>query len=431
MHKYLFAPLIAAGSFLVAFSAQPVLAAEFPKDPDWTTVLTTGQDVGGIDVGKMEGLTGDDNGVFYVADRGELDGGADPDNLDTCHVWRINTNTDTVDLVGQIALDPCRPSGLTFDANGDLFITTSVGDGFIYKLTPDDVSPMAGSALGSVYVTNVPGANGVAFVGDVLYVTDGTKNLGRVWRIGPGGGDCDPGSLDNCVELFRIQPRRNGTDLGGEVDINEDGVGSVRFTVPRFDVCFPGDNADTDTNCLNRQRDKQDIVANGIAFTPNGKTAYVSDTARGAIWAAKLKSNGDLVSEKGCNPTFHENVLCMDSLYVAHPLLEGADGIALLDNGTILVSVNERNAIVAIAPNKTVTDAFQNEADADLLRNGNDSDQKPLEFPTSPFISGKTFCTTNADSGRRDNNPSGAGVGSKVNCIVEDVKPGGLSLPVQ
>ncbi len=420
MHKYLFAPLFAAAGFLLAFSAQPVLAAEFPKDPDWTTVLTTGQDVGGIDVGQMEGLTGDDNGVFYVADRGELDGGADPDNLDTCHVWRINTNTDTVDLVGQIALDPCRPSGLTFDANGDLFITTSVGDGFIYKLTPDDEFPTSGDALGSEYASGVPGANGVAFVGDVLYVTDGTKNRGRVWKIESEGADCE--AETDCVELFRIQPRRNGTDLGGEVITTDqpDGVGSVRYTVPRHDTGAPDGS------------DRQDIVANGIAFTPNGKTAYVADTARGAIWAAKLKSNGDLVSEKGCNPTFRVNVLCMDSLYVAHPLLEGADGIALLDNGTILVSVNERNAIVAIAPDKTVTDAFQNEADeTTLLRNGDDSDEKPLEFPTSPFISGKTFCTTNADSKRRDNNPSGAGVGSKVNCIVEDVKPGGLSLPVQ
>ena len=52
------------------------------------------------------------------------------------------------------------------------------------------------------------------------------------------------------------------------------------------------------------------------------------------------------------------NTLCMDSLYIAHPLLEGVDGIILLTDGTILASVNERNAIVAVAPDKNVEDVF-------------------------------------------------------------------------
>jgi len=161
---------------------------------------------------------------------------------------------------------------------------------------------------------------------------------------------------------------------------------------------------------------------------------FIADTSRGAIWDAELDSNGNLKSKTGCAPTFNEKALCMDSLYVAHPLLEGIDGIALLSNGTILASVNERNAIVAVSPDGKVTDAFQNPADAvTLLRNGDPSADppRPLEFPTSPFVSGRTFCATGADSPRRDNNPNGPGEGAKVICLDQDLQVPGLPLPVQ
>jgi hypothetical protein len=142
------------------------------------TVLKAGDNVGGVTVGAMEGLTGDNNGNFYLADRG-ADGAADPTNSDTCHVWRINANTSDVDLVGQITADPCRSSGLTFDRHGDLFITTAEGGGIIYRLTPNATSPTSPSATGSVFVTGVPGANRVAFDRhDNLCVSDGTANQG-------------------------------------------------------------------------------------------------------------------------------------------------------------------------------------------------------------------------------------------------------------
>lgn len=52
-------------------------------------------------------------------------------------------------------------------------------------------------------------------------------------------------------------------------------MGSVRFTVPRFDVCFP--DATTDTDCLAAQNDRQDIVANGIALSADGKYLLVAE----------------------------------------------------------------------------------------------------------------------------------------------------------
>jgi sugar lactone lactonase YvrE len=393
-----------AAAVCVSLMAAPA-RAEFPND--WFTVLSG--------VGAIEGLTGDDFGKFYVADR----------EANTCTIWEIDTSpgldAPVVDDVGAVNQPGCTPSGLAFGPDGALYITTAGGGGFIYRQELGDFTPAEAYAIG------VPGANGVAFAGGDLYVTDGTANQGRVWKITGANADCNPGSLFNCVEFFRIEPRRNGEDLGGNVENTDppdgqpNGVGSARYTVPRH-------NLDDDPT------DRQDIVANGIAFTPNGKTAYVADTARGAIWAAQLNSDGTLKSAQGCDETFHENVLCREALYVAHPLLEGVDGIALLDDGTILASVNERNSIVAIKPNKKVVEEFVNPADGTtLLRNGDPSEDppRPMEFPTSPFVSGQTFCTTGADSPRRDNNPNGPGEGPKVTCLNQDLTPGGLSLPVQ
>jgi sugar lactone lactonase YvrE len=386
--------------------------AQFPNNPTWTTFLKAGDIIGGVAVGAMEGLTGDDNGIFYVADRGP----SDTDNSDTCHVWRINYNTGIVDLVGQIEADPCRPSGLARDSNGDLFITTGEGGGIIYRLTPNATNPTSGGALGSVYATGVPGANGVAFLGIDLFVTDGGQNLGRVWKIASCATLPCP-----AVEFFRIQPMRNSTALGGNVlpTTQPDGVGSERYTVPRHTI-----------SAVNNL-DRQSITANGVAFSADRGFIFVSDTARGAIWRAELKVNGDLKSNTGCDPTFHSNTLCMDSLYIAHPLLEGVDGIILLTDGTILASVNERNAIVAVTPDKNVADVFRNASDGLFLRNGDGSRQRPLEFPTSPFASGNRFCTTNADTPRRDNNPNTSGEGQKVTCLDHNLSGSGLPLPVQ
>jgi sugar lactone lactonase YvrE len=383
--------------------------AQFPNDPTWTTHLIAGEVRDGVTVGVMEGLTGDSNGNFYVADRGA----SDTNHTDTCHVWRINANTGAVDLVGQITADPCRPSGLTFDDAGFLYITTAVGaDNVIYRLLPNAAAPTSLGATGTVVVSGVPGNNGLAFDKQGrLYISDGVTNQGRVWRVTGFPANCVTSS--NCVELFRIQPMRNDDALGGKVMSLAAGVGRQAVTFPGgTPPAFPPQG--------------QDLVANGLAFNQRGDL-YVADTARGAIWKVEFDFLGNVTSKMNCDHTFHIKTLCMENLWIADPRLEGIDGIALDIFGNVWTTANERNAIVIVTSLlKRVIEFFRNEEDMNtLLRNNG-----PMETPTSPFLSGRALCITHSDGGRRDNNPPDAGEGSKVSCMNQQLIIPGLPLPV-
>ena len=92
-------------------------------------------------------------------------------------------------------------------------------------------------------------------------------------------------------------------------------------------------------------------------------------------------------------------------MLVAHPFLEGVDGITLDRAGNIVGAVNERNAIVVVTTSDRTVELFRNPVDpATRLRN-----QGPLEFPTSPVIVGRTLCVTSSDGARRDNFPNTGG----------------------
>jgi hypothetical protein len=190
-----------------------------------------------------------------------------------------------------------------------------------------------------VFATGVPGANGLAFDPDGnLWISDSVTAQGRVWRVGPGGGA--------GVEVFRVQPMANDVNVAGGVG----GVGrDIRSLPPGSIAITPTSRAAADT------LGSQHLVANGLAFTDDGHTLYVADTARGAIWRVQLGRNGELRSPAG----------------------------------------------------------------AGQLRN-----QGPLEFPTSPFLTGRKLCVTQSDGSRRDNFPNTGGeVGpnlperAKISCL--------------
>ncbi|MGB5080422.1 MAG: SMP-30/gluconolactonase/LRE family protein [Burkholderiales bacterium] len=378
----------------------------FPSDASFTTLTVTPL--------AIEGLTGDATGNVYTTGRAAAG--------TPCPVWKVFSGATPPAApipVGSIdnSVGACNPSGITFDRDGNLYVADANRGGVIWKLTPENMNPTV------PFVTGVPGTNGLAFDRDGnLWTGDGTTGQGRVWKITPAG---------VATEMFRIQPMRNGTALGGGVSVvataaePAQGVGRQARTFPHT---ANGGNP-------------QDLVANGLAFDREGDL-FVADTARGAIWKVEFDRHGNIKSRMGCDAAFTGNTLCLDNVFVAHPLLEGTDGIALDRAGNIWNSANERNAIVVVTRQGRVVEVFRNPPNAAGLRNSADDaagNAHILELPTSPFLLGHKFCTANSDGNRRDNFPNSAGevnsggaagTRGKISCMDQDLPIPGLPLPV-
>ena len=426
-------PAVGLCTALLGLVVGPAAAdSPFPKDATFTTFAITPF--------AVEGLTGDAAGNLYTT-------GRQPDTTKKCPVWRFAADGARVSVAFIENSPACNPSGIAFDASGDLHIADAAQGGVVWRVTPDPVgcasddstsAACASVPLATAFVRGVPGTNGLAFDRDGnLFTGDGTTGEGRVWRIARGGGVCEssaPPSYVGCVELFRIQPMANVLPAAPSGVAN---VGRDARTLP------PG--------TINAQRQatntagSQPLVANGVAFDRDGDL-YVADTARGAIWRAQFDRRGALKSPMGCDATFTANTLCLDNVYVAHPYLEGTDGIALDRAGNIWNAANERNAIVVVTKQRDVIEIFRNSARAEAgsagLRNSADAalgNNRILEFPSSPFLQGKRFCTANSDGDRRDNSPRAAGeinagAGSlrgKISCMDQELVIPGLPLPVR
>jgi len=246
-------------------------------------------------------------------------------------------------------------------------------------------------------------------------VSDGGTGQGRVWKVGADGVP---------VEVFRVQPMVNEVNVVNGVG----GVGRDPRGLPPGSVTItPNGRAAADT------AGSQHLVANGLAFDSDG-SLVIADTARGALWRVRFARDGQLRSGTGCDTTFTANTLCLNNIMVEHPYLEGADGIALDRAGNVWVVPNERNALIVVTARGSAVEVFRNAPDATTkLRNGG-----PLEFPTSPFISGHRLCLTQSDGGRRDNFPNSAGeasptgtVRAKISCLDQRLPIPGLPLPVR
>lgn len=348
------------------------------RSATWTTVFQ------GTRAG-IEGLTGDDHGNLYVAERG---GGTNP-----CPVWKIALATGATTEVGFVP-GPCSPSGLAFGRDGRLYITG--GDAPALDQV-DVLTPGAATTAATVFATGVAQANGIAFDKDGnLWATDGNNKQGIVYRVGPTGGAAS--------EVFRVPPMANSIGVGRQ-------NGTLQGTTP--------------TNAAN----PQDIVANGIAFTRNGDIV-IGDTARGALWQVSLDRHGTVASPTGCDATYTADTLCLDDVLVESPYLEGVDGIALDSAGRIWADANERQAIVVVDDHNGITEFFRNPVDATTDRRNNG----PLETPTSPVFLGRTLCTTSSDGNRRDNFPNSGGEVTntgKVSCLDQELDVSGLALPIR
>lgn len=162
--------------------------------------------------------------------------------------------------------------------------------------------------------------------------------------------------------------------------------------------------------------------------------------ARGALWKAEFDHQGALQSLTGCDKIFTANTLCLSNVVVAHPILEGGDGIILDRAENIWVDANERNAIALISKQGGVFEVFRNAVNASGLPSSADpgvGNNHILEFPSSPYLNGAVFCTASFDIDRRDNSPASAGEANgptffgKVSCMDQQAVMPGLPLPVR
>lgn len=375
---------------------------QFPKNPSFTTLITAPY--------ITDSIAADDKGNLYAPTRNV--GLGIP-----CPIYRINLNNPSLVIVGYLPTLPttqCNATGVAFDKAGVLYVGDQ-NSGQVMQLTPNDASPPTATP----FATGVQSANGIAFdVKGNLWIADGLSNQGRVWRVPPTGG---PGELQ-----FRIQPMRNSVALGGLVTTFLDGVGRQIRSYPL------GNSA----NNLGETA----IVANGLAFNQEGDL-IVSDTTRGALWEVKFNKDGTVKSPMNCDTTFDPKTLCMDSLMVADPRLEGADGIALDREGNIWSTIQARNAIVIYSKDGTITEFFRNPANAQLLRNSGNTPEENrhiLEFPTNLFFIGNKLCISQNDTNSRDNSPNSGGevdatsgpLKGKISCLDQALKIPGLPLPV-
>jgi len=400
---------------------------QFPQNATFTTLIKTPR--------ALEGLTGDGRGNLYT-------GGSGTSVPQPCPVWKINLNKPELITVGNIApasgLSTCGFSGIAFNDIGYLFVADGAG-ARIFSFTPNAANP---PTVTTPFASGTPGANGLAFddKGN-LWASDGTTGQGRVWKITGPGANCSSTAAVNCEEVFRIQPMAN------EVNITFDATGTGIGGVGRDIRDLPPGTITVTPNSRNAANTlgSQPIVANGLVFNKKGDLFNI-DTARGALWKVEFDREGKLKSPTGCDTTFAANTLCLSNIFVAHPILEGGDGIALDREENIWVDANERNAVAVVTKQGKVFEIFRNPVNASGLRNSADSavgNRYILEFPTSPFLSGKVLCTSMSDGDRRDNSPRAAGeinAGApqdgptplgKISCMDQELTIPGLPLPIR
>jgi sugar lactone lactonase YvrE len=394
----------------------------FPKNATVTTLITTPR--------LIEGLTGDNHRNLYTAASG----------TPPCAVWQINIHNPSLTPVGFVkpAAGNCELGGIAFNQNGNLFVADGAA-GVIYTFNPSANNPPDAA----IFASGSPGANAIAFdkKGN-LWVSDGVTAQGRVWKITGPGANCTSTPTINCEEVFRIQPLANVVNLVNGVG----GVGrDVRWLPLGTITVTPTSRSAANT------AGSVALVANGLAFDKDGDKLFIADTARGAIWKATFDRDGHLKSKTGCDTTFAPNTLntlCLDNVFVAHPYLAGADGIALDRDENIWVVAVERQAVVVVTKGGKVIEVFRNPVNSPSgigLRNAGDQsvgNNHILESPTSPFLIGKVFCTAQADFGIGDNSPRREGEVNggqpqdgliplaKISCMDQELKIPGLRLPI-
>jgi sugar lactone lactonase YvrE len=248
------------------------------------------------------------------------------------NILRVDPKSPKPVVVGRIEGREIKGKKVGADGGGAAF--NQQGDLFIAAGAFGEVVRISRADLNpskpgraETFATGTPGANGIAFDKQGNLYVSGGR-AGKIYRVGPSGG--------TAKAIAEIEPH---------------------------------------TRKLPDGKNTQPIVENGLAFDAKG-VLHVADSARGAIWKLAIGPDGN-----AGKPT----------LLAQSPLLEGADGIDFDRSGKLWVVVNERNAIVTVAPDGTVQE---------VAKNGSTG---RLEFPAGIVFVGNTAYISNFDTPRRDN----------------------------
>jgi streptogramin lyase len=346
-----------------------------------------------------EGLTVDSaTQTLYTAEA--------PNASGECIVRSITMSgiVSTVGLVPKASGDACAPRGLEFRA-GHLYIADQgVGaSGWVFEMDP-------WTGQSAIFAAGVAGANGIAFDSQGnLWITDSLRGLGRVYKR-----EAVTGLVH---EAFRVPPVGNGTTYGGRLSVpNASGIGRQIVNLP-VGLQAEVRQVANGIAVVERHHDAARVAGEGH---PPLATLYIADTARGAIWAVRLDEDGHLApGQTGCDPTLQDNTLCEDAVLVAHPRLEGADGMVADEDGTLWVAANSRQAIARVDRRGRVTEFFRNPFNSQLLRSSADTadgNTRILEYPSNPVIvrgtggrHSRMLCVTSIDRAPRDNWPGTVG----------------------
>ena len=184
----------------------------------------------------VENITANRDGILYTSDRV------------TGNVLRVDPKSPKAAVVGKIdsrtvdgkKVDP-SPGGISFDANGDLYLATGPFSEVV-RIKAADLNT-AKPGIAQTFATGVPGANGIAFdKRGHLFVSGGASGI--VYSVGPNGG---------------------AAQAAAQIDRN------VR-TLPNSTAT-------------------QAVVANGLKFDAAG-VLHVADTSRGAVWKVVIGADG-------------------------------------------------------------------------------------------------------------------------------------------
>ena len=238
----------------------------------------------------LEGLTAD---TAATSTRRRVPGGP-------CPIVRVPASGGPAATVGQLPA-PCSPAGLAFDRSGDLFVAD--GDE-ILRLRPSASSP----PTATVFATGVRAPTASR--------STARRPVGVRRRDGPGPGVADrddgaargiprpaDGQRRQLVARRRRRWPRPALGAAGDGDGHADGRQAANTLGPS--LSWPTGSPSTATaRCSRRHRARRNL-------------------------AGRVRPPGHLRSPTGCDTTFTANTLCLHNVFVQHPALEGADGIAL------------------------------------------------------------------------------------------------------